>query len=227
MDPETLWNEPARPRLGRPPAHSRAEITAAAVAVADAEGLPAVTMRRVATEIGAGVMSLYTYVRDKETLLELMIDHVVGEAGTAPPTGDWRADLRAVALAQRVVLRRHPWLAEALPQRRTFGPHTLAQLEHALAVLEPSGMDVRAAMEAFSLVTSFVSSHVTYERRQRDAGASADELRAQVRYLRKAVESGRYPRLARALDEPDGDHDPEAVFDRLLDRVINGLAPGG
>jgi AcrR family transcriptional regulator len=231
-DPELLWSEPERPRLGRPPAHDRDEITAAAVAMADAEGLPAVTMRGVAARIGAGTMSLYTYVRDKETLLELMIEHVSGEAPPPEPTGDWRADLRGYAHAQRALARRHPWLAPALARRRTIGPNTLAAMEFALAALEPTGLDGRARLEIFALLTGFVANHVTYELAQESANersgrTSRELLDAQARYLRAAVETGRYPRLARTLGEPgEAAADPESGFGRLLDRMINGLVAG-
>ncbi|MFF0742814.1 TetR/AcrR family transcriptional regulator [Streptomyces sp. NPDC004111] len=95
FDPQQLWLGTGAPRSGRgrKPAFTREAITAAAVALADAEGLEAVTMRRVAAEVGAGVMSLYSYAPDKETLLELMVDHVSAElepgagAGTGTEAG--------------------------------------------------------------------------------------------------------------------------------------------
>lgn len=86
VDPRELWLSPDRPRRGRRPAFSREAITAAAVALADAEGIDAVTMRRVAAEVGAGAMSLYSYAPDKETLLDLMIDHVSGELPASAPS---------------------------------------------------------------------------------------------------------------------------------------------
>ncbi|MFI6519103.1 TetR/AcrR family transcriptional regulator [Spirillospora sp. NPDC050679] len=235
VDPEALWAPAPRPRSGRRPAHDRAEVVRAAVEVADAEGLAAVTMRAVAARVGTGTMSLYTYVRDKETLLELMIDHAAGEAVPFPaPTGDWRADLRVLARAQRALMLAHPWLPAALLERQTFGPNTLATLEHALAVLEPMGLEAGPRLEAFSLLTGFVSSHVGYELGQRAAreraGTSSSELLdAQMRYLRTVAETGAYPRLAAALSggEAAGGaaRDPDVLFERLLDRVINGMVP--
>src|SRR5512138_1263088 len=93
IDSAALWGPVARSGLGRPATHSRDEITAAALAIADAEGLTAVSIRRVAAAVGAGAMSLYSYVPDKETLLELMIDQVSGEVELAEPTGEPLADL--------------------------------------------------------------------------------------------------------------------------------------
>ncbi|MEU0393975.1 TetR/AcrR family transcriptional regulator [Streptomyces sp. NPDC006208] len=229
MDPELLWSPAERPRRGRPPAYSRAAITAEAVAIADTEGLTAVTMRAVAARIGAGTMSLYSYVPNKETLLELMIDQVSGDHRLPPgPSGDWRADLRKLAHEQRAIMRRHPWLPAALPARQTLGPNTLATLEYALAVLEPVRLDARAALETFSLLTGFVAGHVSYELAQEQAAEAAGRtsgeiLEAQARYLRSTSVGGTYPRVARALTVPSNDPAPRAVFDRLLDRMINGL----
>lgn len=207
VDPEALWSTAERPRRGRPPAHSRAAITASAVAVADAEGLDAVTMRAVAARLGAGTMSLYSYVPDKETLLELMIDEVSGDHRLpAEPSGDWRRDLRRIAQEQRAIMRRHPWLPAALPARQTLGPNTLAVLDHALAVLAQTGLDAQAQLEAFSLLTGFVASHMSYELAQERAVEAADQtsgesLDTQARYLASAVAGGNYPHLARPWRE--------------------------
>ncbi|MFI6449115.1 TetR/AcrR family transcriptional regulator [Kitasatospora sp. NPDC050543] len=232
MDPELLWSQAERPRLGRPPAHSRAAITAEAVAIADAEGLTAVTMRAIASRIGAGTMSLYSYVPNKETLLELMIDRVSGDHRLPPePSSDWRADLRQLAHEQRAIMRRHPWLPAALPARQTLGPNTLAVLEYALAVLESAGLDAQARLETFSLLTGFVASHVSYELAQEQATEAAGHtsgelLNAEARYLQAVTASGRYPKLAQTLTPTSKDPTSRAVFDRLLDRMINGLTAG-
>ncbi|MGY5126769.1 TetR/AcrR family transcriptional regulator [Streptomyces nigrescens] len=229
VDPEQLWSQAERPRRGRPPTHSRAAITAAAVAIADAEGLAAVTMRAVAARIGAGTMSLYSYVPNKETLLELMIDQVSGDHRLpAEPSGNWRDDLRQFAHEQRTIMRRHPWLPAALSLRQTFGPNALAALEYALAALAPAGLEAAARLETFSLLTGFVSSHVSYELAQEravEAGGrtSGELLDAQDRYLRSVAAEGRYTHLAQALTVPSHDSAPDAVFDRLLDRMLNGL----
>ncbi|MFD7664330.1 TetR/AcrR family transcriptional regulator [Streptomyces sp. NPDC059788] len=230
VDPEALWTPAERPRRGRPPAHSRAEITTAAVALADAEGLGAVTMRAVASRIGAGTMSLYSYVPNKETLLELMIDEV-GGGHTLPsgPSGDWRADLRHLCHEQRAIMRRHPWLPEALPARRTFGPNTLAALEYALAALAPAGLDGPAGLEVFSLLSGFVASHVTHELAQEEAAGSTGRAfhDAQARYLRSPAVTDTCPRVAAALTAPGGAASPDATFDRLLNRMLDGLTAAG
>jgi AcrR family transcriptional regulator len=194
------------------------------VALADAEGLEAVTMRRVAAQVGAGVMSLYSYAPDKETLLELMVDHVSGELPASDPlAGDWRADLKTIAHHQRDLMLRHPWLPAALSTRRSPGPHTLAFLEHALAALRPTGLDGAAKLEVFAQLTAFVSGHVTYEITQAAAAKSPDRAAAEARYLATVAADGHHPELAEALAAPARAVTPEATFTRFLNRLIDGL----
>jgi AcrR family transcriptional regulator len=201
---------------GRPPAHTREQVLAAAIRVADTEGLAAVSMRRVATEIGAGAMSLYTYVPDKERLIDLMVDAVGGEASPVAATGDWRADLLAVAGQQRALMLAHRWLPEALPNRRMTGPHVLAYLEQGLAALAPTGLDGPTRLEVMALVTGFVASFVT--------GELADPVppAEQATMIREAIATGGYPHLAAALAQSAGPR-RETSFERLATWMITGL----
>ncbi|MBZ4020678.1 TetR/AcrR family transcriptional regulator [Streptomyces purpurogeneiscleroticus] len=227
VDPQQLWLGTARTGRGRKPAFSREAITAAAVALADAEGLDAVTMRRVAAEVGAGVMSLYSYAPDKETLLELMVDHVSGELPTDEPlTGDWRSDLKAIGHLQRALMLRHPWLPAALTARRTLGPQALAFLERALAALRPTRLDGAAKLEVFSQLTGFVAGHVGYEIAQAAAAEAPGRAAAEARYLAAVAADGHHPELAAALAAPGRPLTPEATFTRFLDRLIDGLDTG-
>lgn len=224
VDPERLWLRPAEPRRGRKPSFSRDAITGAAVALADTEGLDAVSMRRVAAAVGAGVMSLYSYAPDKETLLELMVDHVSAELPTSGPlTGDWRTDLRTIAHLQRDHMLRHPWLPAALSTRRTPGPHVLAFLEHALVALRPSGLDAAARMEVFAQLTAFVAGHVRHELAQNEATRSSERAASEARYLAAIAKDGRHPELAEALSAPRRPTDAGATFSRFLNRLIDGL----
>ncbi|MFJ4770601.1 TetR/AcrR family transcriptional regulator C-terminal domain-containing protein [Streptomyces uncialis] len=227
VDPQQLWLSPARPGRGRRPAFSRTAITAAAVALADAEGLDAVTIRRVAAEVGAGAMSLYSYAPDKATLLDLMVDHVSGELPTTRPlTGDWRADLKAVGRLQRELMLRHPWLPTALAARRTPGPRTLDFMEYALAALRPTGLDGAAKLEVFSQLTGFVAGHVGHEVGRAAAAHTPDRAAAEARYLAAVAADGRHPELAEALASAGRPVTPEATFARFLDRLVDGLDTG-
>lgn len=227
VDPRELWLAPDRPRRGRRPAFSREAITAAAVAVADAEGLDAVTMRRVAAEVGAGVMSLYSYAPDKETLLDLMIDHVSGELPTTGPlTGDWRADLKTIGRLQRAHMLRHPWLPAAVQDRRTLGPRALAFLEHALTALRPIGLDGAARLEIFAQLTAFVAGHVAYEVGRARVAEAPGRAAAEARYLAEVAGDGHHPELAGALAAAGRPVTPDATFDRFLGRLVDGLDAG-
>ncbi|HEX5203588.1 TetR/AcrR family transcriptional regulator [Paractinoplanes rhizophilus] len=200
---------------GRPPAHTRDQVVDAAIRVADTEGLAAVTIRRVATEIGAGAMSLYTYVPDKDRLLDLMVDRVGATMPATPVTGDWRADLLALAGAQRSLMRAHPWLPAALPNRRLTGPHMLAYLERGLAALAPTGLDGPTKMELIALITGFVAAYVTSEL----AGAAPPD--EQVALITSALATGEFPHLAAALAEGGPGREPS--FERIANWTISGL----
>ncbi|MFD7876651.1 TetR/AcrR family transcriptional regulator [Streptomyces sp. NPDC059766] len=224
VGPQQLWPASVQPRRGRKPAYSREVITEAAVALADTEGFEGVTMRKVAARVGAGVMSLYSYAPDKETLLNLMVDHVSGELPTTTAlTGDWRADLKAIAHLQRAHMLRHPWLPAALSTRRIPGPNTLDFLEHALAALRPAGLDGAAKLEVFAQLTAFVAGHVAHEIAQSAASQSPDRAAAEARYLAAVAADGRHPELAEALSAPGRPLAPEATFTRFLDRLVDGL----
>ncbi|MCZ0972598.1 TetR/AcrR family transcriptional regulator [Streptomyces albulus] len=223
MDPQQLWLTPDRPRRGRRPAFSREAVTAAAVELADAEGLDAVTMRRVAAQVGAGVMSLYSYAPDKETLVDLMVDRVNGELPvTGALSGDWRTDLKTVAHHQRALMLRHPWLPAALSTHRSLGPHALAFLEHALAALRPTGLDGAAKLEVFSLLTGFVASHVSHELTRATTAQSPDRAAAEARYSPPSPPTAT-TRSSPGPSPPRPPLTPEATFTRFLDRLVDGL----
>jgi AcrR family transcriptional regulator len=196
-------------------------VVRAAVALADAEGLDAVTIRAVAGRLGTGVMSLYSYVPDKQTLVYDMVEEVSGEISLPEPSGDWRADTHLLAGEQRALLRRHPWLIEATSHLQPLGPGTLAVLEFALGALEPAGLPAAARLETFALVNGFVIAMV---RTELAAAPDPAQAAAQVARLQDLLATGRYPRFAAALAEAGpASADPAAQFDRILDRILDGL----
>jgi AcrR family transcriptional regulator len=156
-----VWARPERAAKGPAPSRSRAQIAAAAVALADAEGLEAVSMRRVAAELGIGAASLYRYVLRKDELYDLMVDLAEGEDGPpAPLTGDRRADLTAIAHRTRAVIHRHPWMATLAPGRPPYGPNSLVRAEHFLAALDGLGMDIDEMFTASEVLQAFVRGYV-------------------------------------------------------------------
>jgi AcrR family transcriptional regulator len=185
-------------RRGPRPRHTRQDVVRAAVALADAEGLEAVTIRAVARRLGTGVMSLYSYVPDKQTLVYDMVEEVSGEISLPGPGGDWRADMHLLAGEQRTLLSRHPWLIDATSHLQPLGPGTLAVLEFALGALEPTGLPAGARLEAFAMVNGFV---MAIARTERAAAPDPAQAAAQVARLQELLATGQYPRFAAALAE--------------------------
>jgi AcrR family transcriptional regulator len=135
-DVTSVWFRPAPASRQPAPAFSQDEITRAAIDLADHGGLEAVSMRRIAARIGSAPTSLYWYVSNKEELYELMVDAAIGLIPLPEqPSGDWRADLAAIARAARVTLSAHPWFAQlgihpvAGPLTLRFGAITLRSFE--------------------------------------------------------------------------------------------------
>jgi AcrR family transcriptional regulator len=221
---QPIWMRPERAAVGRPAQRSRAEITSIAIAIADAEGLPAVSMRRVASALGTGAASLYRYVETREELLDLMADSAGAEQPFAAPNGDWLADLLAVGERTRAIMRRHRWLASLIMTRPMLGPNGVAAIEHVLEFLADHPADVSAKLEAFAMLTSVTAAFVQLE----VAGGRAVQQR-NAAYLIHAVTSGAHPRLGELLAEaaPPADladpADPADRYPDILRKVLTGL----
>ena len=160
-DADPIWLRPERARRDGP-SLSRERITRAAIALADREGLEAVSIRRLAAKLGAGATSLYWYVDRKEDLYELMADAVVGEVQLPVPSGDWQADLRAIAYATVAVLRRHSWLL-LLGIQPGLGPQTQRYGEVALTALDGLGLDLPTQVNIIAAINNYLYGFVHRE----------------------------------------------------------------
>ncbi|MEU8793370.1 TetR/AcrR family transcriptional regulator [Streptomyces sp. NPDC048643] len=228
--PEVIWARPERTGRGPRPAFRRADVAAAAVRIADAEGLDAVSMRHVAAELGCGTMSLYNYVPRKEDLHELMVDAVSGEHAIQEPSGDWRADMLRVAHQTRALMHRHPWLPRLMSPVYGFSPNALRYLEHCLVCLDPLDAPYGTKMELVAMLNGVVTTYVgnelaTVERTRALPWTEEQETAARIAYLGGQVASGAYPRMAAAFMEDAGPIDLEAVFERALGRVLDAFEP--
>lgn len=218
-----VWErEPYRPKRQ---ALSVERIVGVSVAIADAEGLDALSMRRVAAELSTGTTSLYRYVDSRDDLLDLMADAVQDDQ--VPLTGDWRADLEAYAHHERELWLRHPWLAPLLATRPSLGPNWLRGLERALTAAAPLTADVAAAGSVVGLIRDYVRGAVMRELAEKQTrqrtGQTEDEWRADVApYMIKIMESGAYPRVA-ALTAT-ADLSPAEQFASGLRRILTGIA---
>ena len=229
-----------RERGAQPPRRdrglSRAEIVSTAIAVADAEGPDAVSMRRIARELGAGAMSLYWHVGSKEELLDLMLQSIEAEIEAPEPSGDWRADLGAFAHRTRAAMSRHRWAMEFIGSRPPSGPNDARNLERLLALFDGLA-DARLTMDIFGAVGTYVTGAVMREaqemRLQRDqeraAAALTEEqlLQEHERYRKWFEASGRYPRIVRLMESGVDPDDPATRDERFqfgLDCVLDGIA---
>lgn len=157
MEPacSSVWERPRRSSRGPAPEHSLEQIAAAAIELADAEGLAAVTMRAIAKELHTGPASLYRYVRTRDELIELMVDRVYGEFDYSRlASQSWETDLLELAHQSREIYLRHSWLLEIVTESGPNGPNVADYLENALAALD--GVDASTKLEAVGVLNALV-----------------------------------------------------------------------
>ncbi|WP_416981256.1 TetR/AcrR family transcriptional regulator [Streptomyces sp. T028] len=221
-----IWLRRERGARGPAPAYSRERIAEVAIALADGEGIEAVTMRRIAKELGTGAMTLYRYLPNKEDLYAVVIDQALGFE-EQEPTGDVRADLATFARRYRETLLRHPWLAHAMAGRPIMGPNLLSANERDLALVDGRGLSIDDMVHVVNLIRHWVTGASQAETAEREAALRSGEDRAawQKRmgpYMTELLATGRFPYLERLVHEArHGGHDEkfEAGLAILLDGV--------
>jgi AcrR family transcriptional regulator len=202
---DTVWTRDAA-QAGGPQPLSRESIVAAAIEIADTEGLEAVSIRRLATKLEARPMSLYSHIERKGDLVDLMMDAVMGGAILAdpPPSDDWREDLRRIAQATRESVRAHPWIIAAAFRRPFFGPNALAHIDQSLAAVSPLPLPPERKRAALLAIDTYTLGFVRWELKATDKGKggpcagldydgpSGAEIDA---YIAAEAASGKYPHL--------------------------------
>ena len=221
--PDPPWSSP-RERPARTPL-SRSAIAAAAVAIVDAEGLEALSMRRLAQALGTGPASLYAHVSGKPELLQLLIDRVAAEIPVpAPEPERWQEQVKDYARGMRRVLAAHRDLAGASRANVPTGPNALDAMEGLLAVLRAGGVPSRQAAYAADLLAQYVTVDVyegsLFEQRlERDPGYLA-RLGAHF----GALPAERFPTTVSMVGELMGGGGPDARFEFGLTVLVTGLA---
>jgi AcrR family transcriptional regulator len=228
-DAPTIWAQMGRTSHDHRASLGYQEITRAAVEIADAEGVRALSMRRVAARLGSGTMSLYRHVATKEDLIDLMVDAVLGEEPVPPTTGDWRRDLAELARRSRRLARRHPWAIRFRLARLSHGPNGLAELEHGVACVSGLGLDIDGVVDFMNTVSAFtvgfVQAELAEEEARRDSGLSEPEWRVRMGpHVQRVIDSGLYPAFVRIVVEAEDYPDPDVTFERRLGMVLDGLA---
>jgi len=216
---------------------SRDDIVATAIAVADAEGTAAVSMRRIARDLSVGAMSLYWHVTSKDELHQLMLEAVHGEIEAPEPSGDWRADLAGYARDYRAALHRHPWAIDFLGVGPPSGPNDARNADRLIGALDGPGRDAVTAMWALLTVGTYVMGAALREVQEIRWHRAADETRADMteeevaaaraEFERMIRGSGRYPHLTKIFDaniDPDAPETRDARFEFGLGCVLDGIA---
>jgi AcrR family transcriptional regulator len=232
---EPIWAR-AEPG-GRRPRYTRELIAAVALEIADREGIDAVSMRRVALELGAGTMTLYHYVRTKADLIDLMDDTIMGEVVVpdAELSPGWREALTQIAVRSRDAFVRHPWALEGL-RGAGGGPNGMKHFEQTLAAVSSLDLAFAKKLEVALIVDDYVFGYV-----QRSTHAHTEDPREELRrtgaveYLGSLLATGEYPHTSQAfagLDVQQGVAMMVAAFldpgrfERGLERVLDGIEVG-
>jgi AcrR family transcriptional regulator len=227
---ELAWGLRTSPAKGPRRGLTLRQIVDAAVAVADAGGLDAVSMSRVATELGVATMSLYRYVSAKQELLMLMVDAAAGappDASETPPS--WRTGLARWAGDYLAALRRHPWAVHVPISGPPTTPNAVAWMERALWHLRAAGLSPGEQMSTLLLLSGYVRNHALLETQLAAAVAGADVDELMIGYgkrLSRLTTREDFPALhdviaSGVLDEPDDDPDEDFTFG--LRRVLDGV----
>ncbi len=230
-----LWREPeGSPRHGPRQGLSIDAVVSSATGIADASGLEAVTMRRVARVLAVAPMTLYTYVPGKAELLDLMLDAAYAEMPRSDTSGQpWRQRLTAVAEENRALFRAHPWAAQVSTARPPLGPGAMAKYEHELAAWDGLGLDDVDVDASLAHLLAFVqaSARAAADARAAREGSGVDDEQwwaANAPLLARVFDADRFPRAARigsAAGEAHGSaHDPEHAYEFGLRRLLDGLA---
>jgi AcrR family transcriptional regulator len=208
---------------------SRERVLRGALAIADAGGLAALTIRSLAHELGAKPMSVYYHVANKEEILDGLVDMVFSEMYLPVVGGDWRAEISERARSARQVLRRHPWATPLLESRRTPGPATLRHHDTVLGVLRTGGFSLEGTAHAYAVLDAFIYGHALQEASLPFEGPdSVTEVAGPVMELMAA---GEYPHMTEMVTsyylQPGYDFANEFEFGLrlLLDALTESLLP--
>jgi AcrR family transcriptional regulator len=231
---QPIWT---RPEPGeRRPAYTREQIAETAIAIADAEGFEAVSMRRIAAELGAGTMTLYYYVRTKDELIALMDDAIMGELVIPDdelPAG-WREGLAVLARRTHELFVKHPWSLESL-RNAEGGPNGLRHVEQSLAIAARTGLPAEALLELTALLDDYVFGHVMrtaeVRRSMGDAEAAMRRMEGLIGYFEALMGTGEFPNIEAAIgrDVREGFArvaavaDDEGRFERGLQVLLDGI----
>ena len=218
---ELLWGKPSLPSRGPKPAVTLAVIAEAGIRIADAEGLDAVSMQRIAGELPVTKMALYRYVPGKTELIAVMSDLAMGAPPDRPDL-PWREALHAWAMDLYDGFTRHPWLLLSTVGRRLLGPNELAWIERGLAALTGTALTGGEQMDSILVVTSHVRNiaqqSTTFP--GHTTGLTEEDMQESLTQI-LTTEAARFPHLTTALRTAAGSENQGLEFG--LQRILDGL----
>ena len=214
---------------------SRDAIVAAAIGLLDREGLAALSMRRLAEELGTGAASLYWHVGSKDGLLDLVLDEVIGEGKVPDPDPDrWQEQLKQIARDQRAASHRHPWVVRVSVGRIPMGPNALRYTERILAILRAGGLPPHLAVQGYLLLIATINGFTIDETGVDDSADaregsmsldpdSLQEIADMASDYVASLPADRFPNMTALADE-FALSDPDERFDFLIDIFVDGLS---
>jgi AcrR family transcriptional regulator len=222
-DEETPMSASASPPPSKRPRLSRERVLEAAMSIADRGGLPGLTIRSLAQELGAKPMSVYYYVASKDELLDHLVDVVFDEIELPDPEGAWRTEMRRRAVSARACLKRHRWAIGLLESRTNPGPSTLHHHDVVLACLLHAGFSLELTAHAYALLDSYIYGFALQEASLPFEGReSVAEVAEPIMNLMK---EGSYPTMVEMATtyylQPGYDFADEFEFG--LDLILDGL----
>jgi AcrR family transcriptional regulator len=219
----TYANAPSSRGPGRPARLSRDQVIDAALEVADAGGLEALTMQNIAHHLGAEAMSLYRHVANKDEILDAIVDRVYGEIVLPAEGARWKLSMRERAVSTRDALRRHPWAISLMESRRRPGPANLRQHDRMVGVLLDAGYSAATATHIYNVLDSYIFGFAIQEHSL--PFDSAEELAEVGAEILAAVDPDEYPHLvAVSSGLLEAGFDYGAEFEVGLDLVLDAVA---
>jgi AcrR family transcriptional regulator len=224
------WGRPGQPRRGPKPGLTVRQIVRAAISVAASEGLDAVSMARLAADLGTSTMALYRYVGAKDELLELMVDEATGPCPVAAHSGGWREGLANWAWAQRAVIYQHSWILRIPSKGLPVTPNRIRWLELCLSFLEDTGLSWADKCAIAFLLSMYVRAEAMlmtdiYAGLQSAGGSAHEAMSEYGKVLADLTSAGDFPALTAAIDAGvfTGTDPPATQFAFGLERILDGI----
>ena len=210
-------------RMQRREPLTRARIWQAAVKLADRGGIESLSMRRLGQELGVDPMALYRHVRNKDDLLDGLLEAILRQVEPPAPGDDWKSTVRAQAMSARAVMLRHPWARQVIEERGTGGPASMVHIEFVLGALRDGGFSLELAHHSLHLLGSRIFGFAQDLFEETGPDPTAEEAAIAARFL-----SGQFPHIAELAGSVShegvlGRCDDDVEFAFGLDLVLDGL----